>query len=319
MRYLLLALALVTPALASAQDATLRQGEKLFGQGQYAEAKRVLEAAQRAAPSSEGAYFLGRIAFAENDARAAIESLESAVRLDPKSSRAYGWLGRAYALQLVSANKFKQLSLAGRVRGAFETAVSLDPANSDARYDLVRFFLTAPGLVGGSMDRARQQAAELAKRSPMYGHFAAAMIAEKDRDAAHATAEWEAAVLAAPDSGAATFNLASYYRRSKSWDNAWRTLERYAARRPDDPEVDYHIGSTGAQSGEQMERAEGALHAYLGRPWRPGTPTFSSAHLHLGEIMERRGDREAARREYQTALQLNPKNNQAKSALDHLS
>ncbi|MDQ6830188.1 MAG: tetratricopeptide repeat protein [Gemmatimonadota bacterium] len=308
----------IVPAVVAAQDATLQQGAKLFEQGRYAEAKQILIAAQRTAPTADGAYYLGRIAFAENDANAAVASLENAVKLEPKSSRAYGWLGRAYTLQLVSANKLRQLSLAGRVRGAFETAVALDPDNSEARYDLVRFFLTAPGLAGGSMDRARQHAAELAKHSPMYGHFAAAMIAEKDRDAARATSEWEAAAAAAPDSGAAYFNLASYYRRAKLWDEAWRTLDRYAARRPDDPELAYHVGSTGAQSGRQVERAERALRAYLARPWRPGTPTFSSAHLHLGELLERRGDRDGARREYQMALQLNPKNNQAKTALDHL-
>jgi hypothetical protein len=76
--------------------------------------------------------------------------------------------------------------LASSARQAWEKAVVLDPANLDARADLVQFHLFAPGFMGGSADEARRQADEIAKRDPVQGAVARASIAQHDKDLAGA-------------------------------------------------------------------------------------------------------------------------------------
>jgi len=53
--------------------------------------------------------------------------------------------------------------LALKVKQHFERAVELNPDNLDARADLKEYYEKAPGFLGGSVEKARQQAEEIAK------------------------------------------------------------------------------------------------------------------------------------------------------------
>lgn len=48
-------------------------------------------------------------------------------------------------------------------------------------------------------------------------------------------------------------------------------------------------------------------------------PEFSSAYEEIADIYERKGDKEPAIKNYQTALKLDPKSDVAKKGLDRLS
>lgn len=90
------------------------------------------------------------------------------------------------------------------------------------------------------------------------------------------------------------------------------------AARPGDLGALYQLGRSAALSGTQLERGEAALRAYLERPRRPELPSHVGAHWRLGQILLARGDREGARREFEEALRLDPKNVDARKALEGL-
>ncbi|MDQ6829873.1 MAG: tetratricopeptide repeat protein, partial [Gemmatimonadota bacterium] len=305
-------------------QATGAAGEQLSGAihlfqiAHYSEAQTQLVALMRISPTADVEYYLGRVYFAEDSVEGAVKAFESAAQLDPSSSVAHDWLARAYTIQLLSSNRFRQFILARRIRDELKRAVSLDGDNALARYDLARFYVRAPGMVGGDVSKARGEAEELTRRKSLYARFVSLDIAEHDRDTTRATAEINAALAEAPDSSTVYINAAAYYRRVARWDDAWHIVEAYAARHVDDAELDFEIGATAARSGQQLDRGIQALTAYLSRPWQAGMPTLGSSHLHRGLIYERRGDRDAARREFEAAVKLQPRNDDAHAGLDRV-
>ena len=67
---------------------------------------------------------------------------------------------------------------------------------------------------------------------------------------------------------------------------------------------------------EKPEEAERFLKEYLQKaPKRAGYPRYAVAHEWLGRLHENKGEKEAAAKEYQAALQLDPKSKSAREAL----
>jgi len=67
---------------------------------------------------------------------------------------------------------------------------------------------------------------------------------------------------------------------------------------------------------EKQEEAERLLREYLQKaPKRTGYPRYAVAHEWLGRLHENKGEKESALKEYQTALQLDPKNKSARESL----
>jgi len=67
---------------------------------------------------------------------------------------------------------------------------------------------------------------------------------------------------------------------------------------------------------EKLEEAERLLREYLQKaPKRSGYPRYAVAHEWLGRLYESKGEKEAAAKEYQAALQLDPKDKSARESL----
>jgi tetratricopeptide (TPR) repeat protein len=64
----------------------------------------------------------------------------------------------------------------GRIKDSFLKAVELSPKHFDMRRDLIQFYLQAPGIAGGSVRKARDQAAEFAALDPARGTLLRAEI-----------------------------------------------------------------------------------------------------------------------------------------------
>ena len=73
------------------------------------------------------------------------------------------------------------LSLALKVRAAFEAAVALDPGNGDAVNDLGEYYIAAPMVIGGGLDKSAALANQALARRPQPAHRILAMTAEKRR------------------------------------------------------------------------------------------------------------------------------------------
>jgi tetratricopeptide (TPR) repeat protein len=287
-----------------------------FNAHRYADARRELDAAVRAHPDDARAHhYLGRIAMHETRFQDAIAHLQRAAELEPSVAEHQILLGRAYGQMAVRSGLTKKFGLAKRARAALERAVELDPTSVEARSGLIQFHLLAPGLVGGSSSKARAHAAELAKRSPFRGALARAWIAEDRKDYPQAAREYRDAITRAPDSLISYWGLAQLWQRGERFDSSFALMDGLIKRQPDAMPAYYYYGRAASLSGRNLPEAVAALERYIAYEPQEGEPPHSSAHYRLGLVYEQMGDREKAKREFETSLQLEPTRGEVKAAL----
>lgn len=304
----------------SAQNSTeVTRGVSLFEAKKYGEAKEVFTTFFASNAASDSAvFFLGRIALLEHDLPGAARRFEKAANLRPSRSEYHHWLGRTYGQQALAASMLKKPGLAGKSRRELERAVNLDPTNVDARVDLAQYLSVAPGVMGGSRERATAQAREVLKLDPLKGRLLSALLHERSRNLAAAEREYRAATSEFPESPAAHYVLGLFLQRNGRPDEAMTTFENIIARMPTAWPAYYYLGRSGALTGRNLDRAEQVLLKYLA--YQPGEtdPPLSHAHLRLGMVYEQKGMRERAREQYQMSLKLDPSYREAREAAKRL-
>lgn len=319
-RTLLLATWLAAPALA---QSPLDDGRALFDRRQYAAARARFEAAARTdARDAWARYWWGRALFAEDKPGPAAERFEEAIAIDGTRAEFHVWAGNSYGVEAQRANVLRQPMLARRVKAAYERAVALDPKQVDARFGLVQFYMLAPGVMGGSMAKAREQATALLAIQPVQGRIALARLAAKDKDWAAAERELQTLHRENPDTARAVSALANYYADRSRPDEAFRLYDQWVARRPRDRFGHYGIGRTAAITGQQLDRGLAALQQALALPADEDDPaTISAATIHqrIGLIHEKAGRKPEAKAAYAEALRLAPGNTDARAGLKRVS
>jgi tetratricopeptide (TPR) repeat protein len=293
--------------------------EQLFEARRYDEAKAAFQA--RLANNkndTKALYYMGRIVYAQGNSGQAVDWFEKALKQDEANAELHTWLGNALGDEAQKASKFRQPFLARRVKTEYERAVALDPKSVDAREGLVGFYSIAPGFMGGDMDKARAQAAEIAKLNPIRGHLQTGRVAERAKDPATAEREYNMLIASYPDSVVGYNALAAFYRNQSRWDDAFATHERLMAKRPEDLAVHLSWAGTSALSGKNLERGEREAKFYLANTADAPHTSVSNAHWRLGMIYEKTARKEMARAEYRQALKVWPGNPNAKRSLDAL-
>ena len=312
-----LAAALLLPAALTAQTAAEATLCERQGDARHPDAKaQVRQLAQGSTPVAR--FYAGCAALDDGDAGRGAEAFERVVQADDANPVAHYWLGRAYGDQAQRASVFKQPSLARKTKAQFERAVQLDPAYLDAREGLMQYYLVAPGIMGGSVERAREQAQEIRRRNPYRGAYAAGRIAARQKDTATVAREYRQLIAQYPDSSGPWASLVALLASQQRWDEAFETTERLRRAQPASTVAPYLIGRLASESGQRLEAGEQALRRYLTTTPRPGEPTLANAHYRLGGILERQGKRDQARAEYRAAIALDPKLKAARNAIAKL-
>jgi tetratricopeptide (TPR) repeat protein len=317
MRLLVLPLLLAVPAALAAQDLALSRACDRLGDARHPEARAVVQAAV-GATGAPADFARGCLALADRRWEAATGAFERAVAGADGSAIAHFWLGRAYGEQAQRANVFRQASLARKTKGQFDRAVQLDPEYVEAREGLLQFYLLAPGVMGGSEEKARAQAEEIRRRDPYRGAFAAARIAARRKAWGEAEREYDRLATQFPDSAAPWLSLVSIHVQQKRWDEVFRVADRLQRAQPGSTLALYLAGRAAAESGEQLERGDEALTRYLAASRKPGEPAPASAHWRRGAVRERQGRRDLARADYEAAVRLDPELKAAREALARL-
>ena len=312
-----IAFAATAQAPKTRQPSPLKTGIALFDAERLDAAKVALTPLAKSG-DAEAMYYLGRIAIEQSDGDAAVDWLEQAIKQNDHSSLYYQWLGTAYGVKASAASMFAQMSIGPLLMHAMERAVELDSTNIEARVNLTQFYLQAPAMMGGGVDRARVQVAAIMKRDPYQGRLQEANIAENQKDTVAAERMLRDLVAAFPDSSTPTIRYASYYLTLKRYDDSFRVLEDRLRHSPDDAAALYQLGRVGALSGTRLDRAQWALDRYLKIPHKRGSPSLAAAHWRRGMVVEAKGDKTTAKAEYGTALRLDPKLAGAKASLDKL-
>jgi TolB-like protein/DNA-binding winged helix-turn-helix (wHTH) protein/tetratricopeptide (TPR) repeat protein len=232
-----------------------------------------------------------------SDSRRAIEKLEEAIRLDPRSARAHATLAFAYIMVAITDGPPEPY--ATLAREAADNARELDPALGEAWGGLGRILFHFDWNAGGGLEHMRRALA-LEPNNPFVLHCASRLIADSGH-VGEAMALTERALALDPTSPLAnrdkTTDLVLAGRYVEAIEQAQRALEL-------DP-YDELVYRSLARSYERLGREREAIDAYI-KPL-----TFSGDHREHVERLRAAADRGGLRGFYEQwlAVLLEPDSN----------
>ncbi len=281
LRFLLL-LTLTALAASAAESALGEKVAELFRLRQWNEARTLLEDITAKEPANAEAWqALGQAQLALQNADAAVAAHEKAVAILPNNAIYQLQLGHAYGFAATKAGLFSKMGFAKKCKAAYDKAVQFDPSNINARWSLMEFCRQAPGIVGGGMDLAYAQAAEIKKLDARRGRAA----------------------------------YASLYVAEKKFPEAFALFDEVLRDQPGDTDALFQIGRLAAQSGQQLDRGLAALRELAAHPDRKADARL---HTFIGNILEKLGDKPGAITAYEAALAGDPGFTRALEALRKL-
>jgi tetratricopeptide (TPR) repeat protein len=270
----------------------------------------------KAQPRSADAWVLqARLLLQQESDSKAVDAARKAVDLGPENARAWYWLGNAYGYRIGRVGMVSKAMIAPKLRDAFERALELDPDLHDARNSLVEYYLQAPAMAGGSVEKARAHAAELARRDPPRGHYARGRLAMHDGDSAAATRAFVAAYQGRPENKTYRMAAGIAYQQEQQWAEAFELFSAWTKEDPSATGAWYQLGRIAAQSGQYLPEGTQALRRFLALPAARGEPPRHHAWYRLGQIQVQAGDKDAARISFEQALKGEPGNADFKAAL----
>jgi len=275
---LLISLAFV--AWASAAD--LQQARKLYNLTEYEESLAVLQAIpEKDAPVYE---LLGRNYYMMGDFKKATDSLERAESAEPNNSQYALWLGRAYGRRAETSNPISALGHAAKARQYFEKAIQLDPRNLEALNDLLEYYLEAPGILGGGLEKAKAIAARIAQVDPAEGQFAQAELLENRKEMASAEQHLRRAIELAPHQVGRFIDLARLLAKQGRYQESDQSFARAEQLAPDSPKLMFAKADVYIRSGRNLDAAKDLLKRYLSVTITPDDPPKSDARKLLRQI-----------------------------------
>ena len=299
------------PASARPVDVSgdyLAQAHSALQAGEAAKALNLLQTLPQAGPDvAEARNVECRVRFTLQQWSAAAKACAQAVRLEGQNSNYHMWLGRALGEQAGAASFLNAYSLSKQARQEFETAVRLDPRNAEALSDLGEFYVEAPGIVGGGLDKAESVAEELDRFNRARAADLRGRIAYARKDYATTEQDYKQAIALSPHPSRAWATLASFYRHRKQWpqmESAVRNCAAAAARDPHSGVALFNGASVLIQANQDPQLAAKMLEDYLNGPSKTEEGPAFLAHVWLAQLKTQLGDAAGAQQEQSAAKAL---------------
>ena len=255
---------------------------KLYNRTHYGSAIQVLvPIADKDARTIE---LLGRTYYMLGAYRDATDAFHKAIELDPKNGSYYHWLGRAYGRRAETAFPVAAPAFAAKARTNFEKAVELDPSNAEALDDLFEYYLQAPGLLGGGLDKASRLSEKIAQRDAAEGAFAKARIAEERKDLGQAETFLRKAAELAPQQPGRLLDLAKLLAKQGRFEESDATFVKAHKVAPDAPKVLFAEAATYIKNNRKPDQARELLKRYLAMNTSPEDPSKMEARKLLSKI-----------------------------------
>ena len=279
-----LATCLVLLAVGSALSAPLEDAIALYKDKKISEARTALEVITTAEPkNAEACYYLGLTLLRTRDPallESAVGWFKKAVDLEPDNI-AYLFEYGGNSLNL--AGKTRSIGTANRGRDALEKVVKLDPAHLSAHEALYQFYEQAPWPIGSS-SKANAHLEEIRKRDPNRA-----------------------------------LNLSITAKtNSKDYAEAFKICDEALSKTPDNYIVLMLYGRVAILSGQNLDPALVGLKKCLNLTPPPNVPSPAFVHWRIGNVLEKKGDKVAARAAYEASLQADPNFSKATEALEKL-
>jgi len=318
--------------------------ERLIVEGHWKQARAIVEARLREAPNDPLANFLfSQVRNAFGDRDAPLPAAEKAVALDGHTAKYHRQLAEVLGVAAQHANVLQQALLARRFRKEIDTALALDPRDTQAWRDLMEFYLLAPGIIGGDEAKAAIAAQRLGAIDSVEGLLAQSRLAEYYKQPGKSEEFLREAVRAEPASYRARIALAQFYlapahrnlqdaerhahdaltldatrvdaytvlaeayASGEKWSELDGIVAAGAKEVPDDLAPYYRAADRLLSADRDLPRAERYLRTYLQQEPEGNQPSAAEAHWKLGLVLEKQARKSEAAGEWREALRLDPR------------
>ena len=162
--------------------------------------------------------------------------------------------------------------------------MELNPHNIEALNDLLEYYMDAPGMLGGSFEKAKATATKIAAVDPAEGHYALATLLEKHKEMAGAEEHLRRAIELAPHQVGRFIDLARLLAKQGRYQESDQSFARAEQLAPDSPKLMYERADVYIKSGRNLEIARDLLKRYLSATVTPDDPPKADARKLLRQI-----------------------------------
>jgi tetratricopeptide (TPR) repeat protein len=281
MRPVTLVLLFCFPILGSEEERT--RAIALYQQTEYRNSLRVLESNPKHEAVDD--FLAGKNYYMLREYKKSIGSLEKAVAQDANNAEYVLWLGRAYGRRAETSWLFAMPN-ASKARQCFERAVALNPHYHEALNDLFEFYLNAPSIVGGGLDKARALAERAKADRPAEYEYEEAQLADKRKEYAAVEAHYRRAMELAPAEPGRYMDLARYLAKRGSLEESDALFVQAAKIAPSDPRIAFERAQIYIENQRNLPEARNLLRQYLGFKVTPDDPPKQTAEELLREATQ---------------------------------
>ena len=175
-------------------------------------------------------------------------------------------------------------SYATKARSNFEKALELDPNNSEAMNDLFEYYLQAPSMLGGGLDKASQLAEKIGQHNAAEGAYARARIAEQQKDWVQAESQFRKAAELSPRQPGRFIDLAKLLSKQGRYDESDAMFAKAHQIAPDAAKVYFAEAAAYIRANRKQDEARELLKKYLAMNTSPEDPSKSEAKKLLSKV-----------------------------------
>jgi len=316
MAALLVLVAFITGTLP---EVKLDEAIRLYEKGEVNQALPVLTQLKNKEPENhEVRFWIGKTYMKTHEWDNAVRELEKLVELQPDNARNYLWLGRAYGKRAAHVVFFKAFGLARRVAKSFEKARELSPANLDVRFDLLDYYLNAPGIVGGGKDKAENEIKSISEINARMGYPARAALMMKDKRWDLAKKELLQATIDYPNDAGSFKDLAEFQLERQDFKEALINAEKSLALNDKSKKSRLIAAAARIKCKSDIDEALKSLVMLASGSLNDNEPAFEDVYYWIGECYLAKGDKKKAFESFSSALAFNSEHEQAKKSISKL-
>jgi len=284
-------------------------GIKLLEQRKFSEANLFFRnAVKNNGSDAEARYFLARTLMILGEFDEAEDEIDEAIELNENVAKYHLVRGQILGQQAMNANFLSQGLLAPKIKNAFLRASELDPNNIEAHVSLYNYYIMAPGILGGSEDKAVEEINAVERLDVFRSHLLRAGYYIRKKDSVKAETEMKKAIASNPTKTAGYKQLGYFYLNRQQFTEAYEQMKKYTELEPKNPDSYDSFADVLKAEKKFDEAIEKYLYALS------IDKTFSPSIFSLGECYEGKGEKLKAKETYQWFLKVEPKGRRAETA-----
>ena len=236
----------------------------------------------------------------ESDLDDALDLTESMIAKDNSDAEVWYWKGRIHA-QMASRNYFTALHHAGESESAFQEAVRLEPDNIKYLISLSSFYISAPAIAGGDVDKANDIHNKIYATSPYDGLMQRYRLARNEEEPEAIKKHLKQGIEEFADLPDFYYLLGLHYQQEEQYDKAMDYFTEAVSKPFEDAKsTQYHwnavyqIGRNSVLAETYLKDSQDAFENYIKKvPVDNQLPSVEWATYRLAQLLALNNDSKA--------------------------